>query len=500
MKILLSSIGVQSGTDLQLALYYLKSYLVKGKNALKPLLDVQIRVFHEEDPAGYISKKILKTKPRLIGFSCYIWNIEHILQISRRIKKFDPAIFIVLGGPEVTPRANEILKKEKAIDAVVRGEGEITFAELVSHLGQDLSKVSGLSYRQGKIVANNPDRDQIADLAAMPSPYLTKVIDLKDKNIVDIPLETTRGCNYRCSYCYYHKNFPWVRNFALSRVEKELKLILSALPKEVYLMDATFNADLKRAKDILRLFIKHNKNSSLHVELKAELIDDELAQLLQKANCLNIEIGIQSTNLKTLRAINRGFNREKFKKGISLLNKYKIFYEIQLIDALPFQSYAALLKSLDWLYAMHPARVTIFPLAVLPGTTLRERAVRYGIIYDPRPPYYARKSRVMSSPEVLKVGKLRFAMERLYDSHVFQETFFGLKSKGKIKFSDIFEDWVSWENRFKKRCQEYPVFLNRKSPEFLEYTCRKRGKLTIFKRLLPALKKTLADYQAAYYS
>jgi hypothetical protein len=198
--------------------------------------------------------------------------------------------------------------------------------------------------------------------------------------------------------------------------------------------------------------------------------------------------------------MNRCFNREKFKKGIRLLNKYNLFYEIQLIDALPFQSYADLLRSLDWLYAMRPARVTIFQLAMLPGTALRERARSYGIIYDRRPPYYARKSFAMAGREVLKVGALRFAMERLYDSHVFQETFFGLKSKGEIKYSEIFEDWVRWEKRFKRRCRDYPVFLNRHSPEFLEYTCRRRGKLAVFKKLLPVLKNTLADYQAAYYS
>jgi radical SAM superfamily enzyme YgiQ (UPF0313 family) len=500
MKIILSSIGVQSGTDLQLALYYLKSYLLKGKKALGPLPDVRIRVFHEEDPIVWISKKILEAKPELVGFSCYIWNIEHILRACRRIKKADPSVFIVLGGPEVTPRASEILRKEKCIDAIVRGEGEVTFSELVSGLGGDLSGVAGLSYRSGRIVVNNPDRDQIKDLSGIPSPYLNKLVDLKDKNILDLPLETARGCSFRCGYCYYHKNFPRVRYFSLSRVEKELKLILAARPKEMYLMDATFNADPERAKDVLRLFIKHNKNSSLHVELKAELIDDGLARLLQKANCLNVEIGIQSTNFKTLKAVNRGFNREEFKRGIRLLNKYGIYYEIQLIDALPFQSYADLLRSLDWLYAMRPARVTIFPLAVLPGTTLRQRAAVHGIIYDRRPPYHARKSRAMSAREVLKVKRLRFAMERLYDSHVFQGTFFGLQSKGKIRFSEIFEDWVRWESRFKRRCRDYPVFLNRRSPGFLEYTCRKRGKLDIFKQLLPDLKKTLADYQAAYYS
>jgi radical SAM superfamily enzyme YgiQ (UPF0313 family) len=500
MKILLSSIGVQSGTDLQLALYYLKSYLVKGKNALKPLPDVQIRVFHEEDSVDHIFNKILKIKPRLIGFSCYIWNFEKILRVCRRIKKCDPAIFIVLGGPEATPRAKEILVKEKAVDAVIRGEGEVAFAELVYNFGKDLSKISGLSYRADKIVIDNPDRNQLADLEVIPSPYLSKTIDLKDKNILDVPLETSRGCSFRCGYCYYHKNFPQVRNFPLSRVEKELKFILARKPKEVYLMDATFNADPKRAKKVLRLFVKHNKSSSLHVELKAELVDEEMASLLQKANCLNIEIGIQSTNSKTLKAVQRNFGRERFRKGIRLLNKYKIFYEIQLIDALPCQSYADLKRSLDWLYALRPARVTIFQLAVLAGTSLRADACRYGIVYDPRPPYYARKSLAMSATEIKKVAKLRFAMERLYDSHVFQETFYGLKTKAGIRFSDILEDWVKWEKRFKRRCRDYPVFLNRKSPEFLEYICRKYDKMSAYKKLLPALKRTLSDYQAAYYS
>jgi len=500
MKILLSSIGVQSGTDLQLALYYLKSFLLKRKNAAKPLPEVKIKVFHEDDSVKDICRKILKSKPRLIGFSCYIWNIEKILRACRRIKKVNPSIKIILGGPEVTPRAKEILIKEKTIDAIIRGEGEVTFAELVSRSGKDLFKVAGLSFRDGKRIIHNPDRAQITDLAGIPSPYLTRTVDLKDKNILDIPLETGRGCSFRCGYCYYHKNFPRVRYFPLSRVEKELRFILSHEPKEVYLMDATFNANPRRAEQVLRLFIKHNRNSSLHVELKAELINERMAVLLGKANCHNIEIGIQSTNPKTLRAVNRHFNREKFKKGIGLLNKHKLFYEIQLIDALPYQSYADLKKSLDWLYALHPVRVTIFPLAVLGGTSLRRDASRYGIVYDPRPPYAVRKSQAMSAAEVLKVSRLRFAMERLYDSQVFQETFYALKTKAKIRFSDIFEDWVRWERKFKRRCTAYPDFLNRKSPEFLEFICRKRGKFSVYKQLLPALEKTLADYLAAYYS
>ncbi|MFH0828488.1 MAG: radical SAM protein [Candidatus Omnitrophota bacterium] len=416
------------------------------------------------------------------------------------IKKANPRIKIVLGGPEVSPRAEEILVTEKSVDIVAKGEGEVTFSELARNFMGDISGISGISFREGKKVISNPDRARIRDLEDIPSPYLSGVIDLKDKNIVDLPLETARGCAFRCGYCYYHKNFPQVRYFSLARVEKELKLILSSQPKEVYLMDATFNSNPRRAKKILRFFIKYNRNSSLHLELKAELIDEEFARLLRKANCLNIEIGIQSTNSKTLKAVNRQFNRKKFQEGISLLNKHKLFYEIQLIDVLPFQSYAELKKSLDWLYSLRPARVVIFRLAVLPGTALRRDAGRYGIVYDSRTPYYAVKSDAMHKKEVSRAAKICFAMERLYDSHIFQETLYGLKSKGGIRISEIFEDWASWEARFKRRPCDYPFFLNKKSPEFLEYICRKRGKVSLGKELMPGLKETLDGYKKAYYS
>jgi radical SAM superfamily enzyme YgiQ (UPF0313 family) len=482
-----------------LALYYLKSYLLKRKKPASPLPEVIITVFHEEDPVTDIFRRIKKINPRLIGFSCYIWNITAILRVCRMLKKDNPDITIVLGGPEVSPRAQEIMAQEKAIDAVVRGEGEAAFSELVARMGKGLSGVAGVSFREGKKITHNPARSRITGLSRIPSPYLNNTIDLTAKGIMDIPLETARGCSFCCGYCYYHKSFPGMRYFSLSRVEKEFKQILAHEPKEVYLMDATFNANPRRAKQILRLFIKHNISSSLHVELKAELVDEELAGLLRNANCQNIEIGIQSTNPKTLRAVNRSFNRERFKKGIGLLNKYNIFHEIQLIDALPYQSYADLKKSLDWLYALRPARVTIFPLAVLPGTSLRENSGRYGIVYDPRPPYAARESGAMSPAEVLKVPRLNFAMERLYNSHVFQDTFYSLNAKAKISFSEIFEDWVIWERRFRKRCSDYPTFLNKKSPEFLEFICRRHGALSVYKQLLPALEKTLADYLRAYY-
>ena len=491
MRILLSSVCLETGTDIQLALYYLKAYLLKNN----PQAQATIQVFTENQSIPAILRKIIASKAQLIGFSCYLWNIKKTLNICRRLKEINPGLMIVLGGPEASPRAQDLLTHEKAVDVVVRGEGEESFARLAERMSRsravDLSGIRGITFRKGAEIIHNPDRPLLRDIADIPSPYLSGLVNLKDRNIVDVPLETMRGCSSRCHYCYYHKNFPVARYFPLSRVEKELKFILSHKPHEVYLMDPTFNSNPQRAKNILKIFIKYNQGANLHVELKAELVDREMARLLSEAHAYNIEIGIQSTDPKTLKAINRTFNKEKFVRGIRYLNKYKLYYEIQLIDALPHQSYESLMSSLDWLYSLRPAKVVIFRLAVLGGTTLRERAASFGIEYDHYPPYSACKSNAMTETEVKKVEKLSYAFDRLYDSQVFQKTLYAFKARAGVKISTILQDWVAWESRFKNRPADYPEFLNRKSPMFLEYLCRKHSKAYLYKGLLPGLLKGL---------
>ncbi len=497
LRILLSSICLETGTDIQLALYYLKGFLLKQSFPHRPALKVQIKVFNENQSIPDIVKQILSCNPDLVGFSCYLWNIRKTLQACRQLKRQDDSIRIVLGGPEASPRAEELLKKNKFIDVVVRGEGEVAFAQLANSLtaeNPDLSPVKGISFRRGKCVISNSDRPHLADISVIPSPYLTGLVNLKDKNIVDVPLETTRGCSFSCDYCYYHKEFLGLRFMPLSRVQKEFKMILSRKPREVYLMDATFNSCSKRAKRILKLFIRHNQGTNLHVELRAELVDSEMARLLYRANAYNIEIGIQSTNPRTLKAVNRPLNINKFVQGIQLLNKYKLFYEIQLIDALPFQSFSGLKKSLDWLYDLHPAKVSIFRLNLLPGTVLRQRAARFGIKYHPQAPYRAIKSSVMSEADLKRVGKIQFAMERLYDSQVFGNTLYALRDKAGVKISQIFEDWLVWEARQKIRGPKYLDELNKRSPEFLKYFCHSHGKADLYHRLLPQLLKDLPGY------
>ncbi|MFA5100038.1 MAG: DUF4080 domain-containing protein, partial [Candidatus Omnitrophota bacterium] len=509
-------ICLESGTDIQLALYYLKGYLLHKRFLRKPACNIQIKTFNEICGVSNIVRAILRQKPALVGFSCYLWNIEKTLRVCRELKENDPTLVVVLGGPEVSPRAEEILKKYRFIDIIVRGEGEETFAQCIDRIANKagLSGVEGISFRQQgpaarnsvrpqervarnrgrpqERVISNPDRMQMKRLTGIPSPYLSGLLDPGGKDIVDVPLETTRGCSSRCGYCYYHKNFSRVRFFPLARVENELKLILSRKPREVYLMDATFNSHPARAKKILKFFIKYNRGSCLHVELKAEFVDEEMARLLRAAQAFNIEIGIQSIHAKTLRAVNRRFNKKMFARGIRLLNKYGLFYEIQLIDALPFQSYVDLKRSLDWLYGLHPVKVAIFRLCLLPGTSLRLAARRFGIVYTAIAPYNAIRSNAMSAGEVLRIERLRDALGRLYDSQVFQNTLYALEQKGRIRISDVFDGWISWFNSLPSHNRITPDGLNRMLPVFLRYVCRSHGISCLYPELLPGLLKDLS--------
>lgn len=500
MKVLLTTITPPDDYfPIQLALYYLKAYVKKYGNYRPSELSIDIEIFppHAETPS--IAKDIIDKHPDIVGFSGYIWNIQKILKTASILKKYNPKIKIILGGPEVSPRPGEVLKQERPIDIVVRGEGEETFLELIKsfiHQQTELSAIKGISYRnQRQEIFTNPDRPLIDDLNLIPSPYLEGLIDLK--KVTMAPTETMRGCYYRCNYCYYHKEFNKLRFFSLDRIEAELKYILGKEAADVYLMDPTFNTASRRAKDILRIFIKYNKRSRLHVELRIELLDEEMAELLRQAKANFIEIGIQSINSKVLRLVNRtALKRNVLEKNLKLLNKKNLFFQVHLIDGLPAHTYSDIKKSLDWLFKFHPAQVLIMKLMLLPGTYLRQNAQRLGIKYYPNPPYYFYKSATLSKYDLKRIEKLRYAMSLLYDCGLLRNGMYLLKDKLKINFSDIFEEWINWINkplRYTKRS------LPKQTPRFVKYLCNKYKDYALYNIIYPTIKNDLINFYINVY-
>ncbi len=467
-NVLLTTVSPED-VDIQLALYYLKAYFIKHSPLTKSA-SIDILSFSYNEKIEIMISRIKERKPRIIGFSCYVWNITKILKIAGAVKKGAPYMKIVLGGPEVSPRAYSLVKRYKFIDAVVIGEGERTFNDLLGHWltnRADISDINGIAYRQKGKVLLTPKREQISDLDEIPSPYLEKVVD--EKLIKGyhpyIPMETMRGCAYRCHYCYYHKNFEKLSYFSLERVERELKYLLKRKSKGIYLMDPTFNTNKKRAKEILRIFIKYNKKTSLHIELRAELLDKEMVELLHAAAADFIEIGIQSINKKTLRLINRSFEPDRFRRNILLLNKKRLPYEIQLIDGLPADNYESLKKAVDWLFALKPSAIKIMRFMLLPGTYLRQNASHFGIRYDRKPPYHSIESDTFSAGDLRKTQRLRDAIGALYISGLLQKSIYPLAEKLGIDFSEIFEEWNRWtEGRPRNRARLLRELDSEKDP------------------------------------
>lgn len=444
-NILLATLHPEAGSN-QLALWYLKTYLLKSAKRTSQI-DVPIFVLplSHKDETEFILGKICSHRPDVIGFSCYIWNIEPVLKISGILKELMPKVKLVLGGPEVSPRARELLEENRFLDVVVRGEGEVTFKELADFFlfrKGDIKRIKGIAYRIKDRVLVNAPRPEIEYLGAIPSPFLEGTIDINFRE--EVPIETSRGCTYRCHYCYYHKDFKSVRCFPMDRVERELKILLARGARMIYIMDPTFNVNRERAKRILEIIAANNKVSQLHVELKAELLDSEFVDLLHKAKASSIEIGIQTTNRESLKLMNRSFDPDAFRKSIALLNEKKIPYEVQLIYGLPADDYSSFKGSIDWVLGLKPPRLMIARLELLPGSYIREHARRFGIKYYPAPPYSCLESNTYSNADIVKTERLRTAISLLCDRGLMRRSLYVMLDELKASPTEVIEEWIGY--------------------------------------------------------
>ncbi|HOI19161.1 MAG TPA: radical SAM protein [Candidatus Woesearchaeota archaeon] len=491
-KIILATLNIHKRASIHLALYLLKGYFLKHSE-FNELVEIEILDFSIQDKKEDIVSEILKKNPEIVGFSCYMWNIIMIQDICKLLKIRDKNLKIILGGPEVSARDKEILFNNSKVDFIVRGEGEKSFMELIECIVKkgDISKVLGVSYRDFEKVFVNEKRENIIDLDEIPSPYLQGLV-LNPKYYEGVCTETMRGCPFKCDFCYYHKDFSTVRYHSLERIEKELEFILKRKPMDVYLMDPTFNIDNKRAKDVLRIFIKYNRGSTLHVELKAELLDEEMIILLHKANVNLIEIGIQSINDKTLKLINRHFDMEKFKQNMTLLKRYEDNknYQISLLDGLPNESYDDFKKSLDFVVKLLPSSILIMVLSLLPGTKLRDNAKSLGIKYEEKSPYHVIETSHLTKEDLEKIHHLRFSLFSLYNNGFMKKSLVLVSNELGISPSTILEDWYRFVDDYSKSFEKKKGLL---PMLFLDYLCKYYCFNGDFNRLKEELKEEMLN-------
>lgn len=327
-----------------LGLSYLKSYALKKH----PEVEFKIKEFGFGNRFDYDSNKnielriisyILLEKPELVVFSSYIWSGEVIKKISRAVKVCNPEIKILLGGAEA--RKEDLTE---FIDYIIIDEGELAFTKLISHLKDELplSKVNNLIYHQ-----NKNKNETISDLDEIPFPYICW--DGK-KEFEVVRIETVRGCNYNCKYCNYAKKE--YRKFSILYLKKNIKYLFDNFTfKNLTILDANFNIDKKRMKEILDI-IESNVKGKLKVnfELKPELIDQGVIDIIKDRTFnINCELGLQSIDKKVIDFCGRPFSIEKVKNGLKLLNNNKINYKIDLMYGLPKDNFYKFLRSFNFL-------------------------------------------------------------------------------------------------------------------------------------------------------
>jgi radical SAM superfamily enzyme YgiQ (UPF0313 family) len=338
--------------------------------------------------------------PWLVGFTCYVWNIERTLWVARELKRRLPGVRIVLGGPEVTADNAWVLETPDYDFAVV-GEGEQTFAELL--LGLLQGDTPPLSIPGLFIPATGPGprylpsrqpepRSPLSDLNLLGSPYLAGILDAAEEDM--LLLETSRGCRYRCKFCYYWKSYDKTYYLADETIRASLRHAAERGVREVFLLDPTLN-QRKDFADLLRLLAEGNpgRRFSYFGELRAEGVTPETARLLREANFTEVEVGLQSIEPDAMKLMDRKNNLRAFERGVRAMLAEGIRVKVDLIVGLPGDTVESVRRGLRYLHdgGLY-SDVQVFNLAVLPGTAFRQEAEGLGLTFQPRPPYYVRRT------------------------------------------------------------------------------------------------------------
>ena len=375
-------------------------------------LDVSLHDYYVDNSAYFIAQDISRNIPDMIGFSTYLWNRHIVLVICRIIRAKFPSVLLFAGGPEATALPLTLLNSAP-FDFIIKGEGEIVLTEGMNRLvsGDTLEDIPGVFLKGAK--ANlGKDQQPVMDLNALPSPYLTGTID--PAGYSGLLWELSRGCPFKCGFCFESRGVAGVRQISSERIRKELELFEEKKVTQVFVLDPTFNSDIKRAKNILRLILKTAPLIHFTFEIRAEFIDSEIAGLFAGVHC-SLQVGLQSANREVLANVNRTIDTAKYAEKIALLNSAGAIFGLDLIYGLPGDTFHGFQESLNYALRLQPNHLDIFPLAVIPGTALYDNAETYSMNFLKDAPYTLISSPGFSAAEMGQAESLKNACEIFYN-------------------------------------------------------------------------------------
>ena len=437
-------------------------------------MQVEIAEYTINNQMELILEDIYRRKPDMVGISCYIWNIAYALDLVRDIHKVLPDTDIWLGGPEVSYDAPQLLVREPEVFGVMKGEGEEMFAALlecyrtlgctVRSLGwneqknvaaesvadsgrlpelQDrpetarvseisgnarvsafwhcMSQVAGLTYHGADgIICDQPIRP-VMDMNRIPFLYPS----LKGFENRIVYYESSRGCPFSCSYCLSSIDKS-VRFRDLKLVLPELDFFLEKRVPQVKFVDRTFNAKKSHAMAIWKHILEHDNGvTNFHFEITADLLDEEELELISRMRpgLIQLEIGVQSTNTETIRAIRRKMDLKRLRYVVERINAGKnVHQHLDLIAGLPFEDYESFGRSFNEVYSMEPEQFQLGFLKVLKGSYMHDMVEEYGLKYRGKAPYEVLSTKWLPYSDVLRLKGVEDMVEVYYNSRQFLRT------------------------------------------------------------------------------
>lgn len=397
-----------------LAVYDLKAYTTEYADK------VEVAEYTINQNQQDILQNIFEKKPEIIAFSCYIWNIDYVMSLAADLKKVLPGSVIMLGGPEVSFDAISRLKKHEYIDIIIRGEGE---KPLLSYLrwyygGEgSLAEIKGLVYRDKAGIYQN-DLNELMSMDEGIFPYQ----DIKELTNRIGYYETSRGCPFSCSYCLSSIEKK-VRFRSLEKVKEELQFFLNERVPQVKFVDRTFNGNHEHAFAIWEFIGEHDNGiTNFHFEIAADLLREGDFELFKcfRPGLIQLEIGVQSTNKKTLEAVCRQTNLEKLRSAVAKVHQMgNIHQHLDLIAGLPYEDYESFRKSFDEVFAMKPDQLQLGFLKVLKGSHMKEAEQEYELKYSQKPPYEVFSTKWISFEQLIRLKVVEEMVETFYNSGQF---------------------------------------------------------------------------------
>ena len=411
------------------AIHYLKLYAGEEYQNTVELAEYTINHLKEQ-----ILSDIYRRRPDAVGISCYIWNFRMVQELLPEIHKVLPGRDIWLGGPEVSFEGEEVLAQFPYVTGIMTGEGEETFRELLSCYRdeKDYHGVKGLLLPDGFTGSRR-------ELSMDELPFL--YTDLQEYENRILYYETSRGCPFQCTYCLSSIERK-VRLRSHEKVEQELSYFLAKKVPQVKFVDRTFNCNREHALFIWNYIREHDNGvTNFHFEVAADIMNEEqLAALAaMRPGLVQLEIGIQTTNDKTLHEINRYVDTRHIAGVVAKLREPgNIHIHLDLIAGLPYEDYESFGRSFDEVYVMKPEQLQLGFLKVLKGTEISLRKEEYGLVHQSIPPYEVLYTKWISYEEIRKLKRVEEMVELYYNSNQFIQTLAVLVTQVKTPF-DLYE-------------------------------------------------------------